>query len=113
MADNYGEILNNLFAVIKSRRTADPATSYVARQFAAGSERIAQKVGEEAVETVIAGIALDRDALVSESADLLFHLMMFWEVNGITPLDVFEELRRREGISGLDSAKAGKKPLSN
>jgi phosphoribosyl-ATP pyrophosphohydrolase len=112
MVDNYEDILQELFNVIKSRRTADRANSYVAGQFAGGPGRIGQKVGEEAVEAVIAGVTSDKDGLVSESADLLFHLMIFWEVNGVTPSDVFQELQRRKGISGLDSAKAGKRPTS-
>ena len=112
MADNYGDILQDLFKVIKSRRSADTATSYVASQFAGGCERIGQKVGEEAVEAVIAGVTSDKNGLVSESADLLYHLMIFWDINGVTPLDIFQELQRREGISGLDSRKAGKRPRS-
>jgi phosphoribosyl-ATP pyrophosphohydrolase len=106
MADNVGDILQNLFDVIKGRRMADPKKSYVAAQFAEGKERVGQKVGEEAVETVIAGVTGDRKGLICESADLLFHLMIFWEVNGVNPADVFRELQGREGVSGLDSGKA-------
>jgi phosphoribosyl-ATP pyrophosphohydrolase len=108
MADNGGDILQTLFRVIKGRRTANPNESYVAGQFAGGKERVGQKVGEEAVETVIAGVTGDKEGLVCESADLLFHLMIFWEINGVDPTDVWRELRRREGVSGLDSEKAGK-----
>ena len=110
MAENTGLVLEELFDVIRIRRSADPSTSYVAKQFAAGKERVGQKVGEEAVEAVIAGVTDDREGLISESADLLFHLMMFWAINEIKPSDVYGELKRRQGISGLDSAKAGKRP---
>mgnify|MGYP001298044766 CR=1 FL=1 len=105
MADNVGDTLENLFNVIKGRRMADPKKSYVAAQFAGGKERVGQKVGEEAVETVIAGVTGDKDGLICESADLLFHLMIFWEVNGVNPADVCRELQRRQGVSGLDSGK--------
>ena len=110
MPEKFGDILYDLFRVIKSRRGGDPKKSYVAAQFVGGKGRVGQKVGEEAVEAVIAGVTEDREGLVSESADLLFHLMIFWEINGVEPSDVLSELKRREGISGLDSAKAGKKP---
>ncbi|MEE2694632.1 MAG: phosphoribosyl-ATP diphosphatase [Pseudomonadota bacterium] len=110
MDDNTGVVLEELFDVIRARRSADPGSSYVARQFAAGKERVGQKVGEEAVEAVIAGVTEDKEGLIAESADLLFHLMIFWEINEITPSDVFVELKRRQGISGLDSRKAGRRP---
>ena len=101
-------ILDRLFAVIINRREADPETSYVAQQFQSGTSRIAQKVGEEAVETALAAVSRDKKELTSESADLLFHLMMLWADGGVTPSDVYAELIRREGVSGLDSKKAGK-----
>ena len=108
MADNVGDVLQNLFDVIKGRRMADPKESYVAAQLAGGKERVGQKVGEEAVETVIAGVTGDKDGLICESADLLFHLMIFWEVNGVNPVDVCRELQRRQGVSGLESGRARK-----
>ena len=94
-------VLERVYAVIESRRGADPETSYVAKLLGQGRQRIAQKVGEEAVETVIAAIAGDREALVRESADLLFMLMILWADMGVTPADVFAELNRREGKSGI------------
>ncbi len=94
-------VLARLFDVIESRRGGDPDTSYVARLFAKGSEKIAQKVGEEAVETVIAAVANDRDAVTREIADLLFHLMILWAVTGLHPDDIYAELARREGTSGI------------
>lgn len=102
-------VLDRLFTVIVNRREADPDKSYVARQLQAGTSRIAQKVGEEAVETALAAVSRDEKELASESADLLFHLMILWADGGLTPSDVYAELIRREGISGFDSKKAGKR----
>jgi len=103
------DVLDRLFTVIVNRREADPDTSYVARQLQAGTSRIAQKVGEEAVETALAAVNRDEKELASESADLLFHLMILWADGGLAPSDVYAELIRREGISGFDSKKAGKR----
>ena len=94
-------VLARLFDVIESRRGGDPDKSYVARLFAQGPEKIAQKVGEEAVETVIAAVANDRGAVARESADLLFHLMILWAATGLRPADIYAELARREGTSGI------------
>lgn len=99
--------LDHLEQVIRDRRAnADPENSYVARLFAAGRPKIAQKVGEEAVEAVIAAIQNDRDALVSESADLIFHLLILLADADRSLADVFAELARREGLSGLDEKAA-------
>ena len=108
MADPGGVILDRLFSVILSRRGDDPEESYVAQQFQSGTSRIAQKVGEEAIETVLAALGNDKNDLISESADLLFHLMVLWADRGLAPSDIYAELSRREGISGLDAKKAGK-----
>ena len=108
MADPSGVILDQLFSVILSRRGHDPEQSYVAQQFKSGTSRIAQKVGEEAIETVLAALSNDKNELISESADLLFHLMVLWADRGLAPSDIYAELSRREGISGLDAKKAGK-----
>lgn len=102
------EFLGRLFEVIQSRKLAGAESSYVASLFAKGMPKIAQKVGEEAVETVIAAMGEGRAALVSESADLLFHLMILWAQAGITPEDVLGELKRREGVSGLEEKAARK-----
>ncbi len=93
--------LERLAAIIASRRAADPAESYVAKLMLKGRAKIAQKVGEEAVETVIAAAAGDRAGIVSESADLLFHLSVLWAEAGISPADIDAELARREGVSGI------------
>lgn len=93
--------LSTLEQTIRQRRSADPTTSYVATIAARGRAKIAQKVGEEAVETVIAAMANDRDGAIGESADLLFHLMMLLADLDI-PFDaVLDELDRREGVSGI------------
>ena len=108
MADPLGEALERLWRVIESRRGADPATSYTAKLFARGTPKIAQKLGEEAVEAVIEGVRGDSAALVGESADLLYHLLVLWAATGIAPVDIAAELERREGVSGI-SEKKGRK----
>lgn len=95
------EVLERLFATIDGRRGADADSSYTARLFAAGRAKIAAKVGEEAAETVIAGVSESPERLTSESADLVYHLMVLWADAGVTPADVFDELERREGTSGI------------
>ena len=99
-------ILGRLYAVIEARKDADPETSYTARLFARGPEKIAQKLGEEAVETVIAAAAGRRGEIVTESADLLFHLLVAWAGAGIAPGEVWAELARREGVSGIAEKRA-------
>lgn len=101
--------LFDLERTIRQRREADPSTSYVAKLTAKGRGKIAQKVGEEAVETVIAAMASDRDGAVSESADLLFHLLVLLADLDIPLDDVLDELDRREGLSGI-AEKASRKP---
>jgi phosphoribosyl-ATP pyrophosphohydrolase len=108
MADQLGDALERLWRVILSRRGADPETSYTARLFARGTAKIAQKLGEEAVEAVIEGVKGDRAALVGESADLLYHLFVLWAALGVSPADVAGELARREGTSGIAEKKGRK-----
>ncbi len=108
MADPLGEALERLWRVIESRRGADPATSYTAKLFARGNAKIAQKLGEEAVEAVIEGVKGDRAALVGESADLFYHLLVLWAAVGVSPADVAGELARREGTSGIAEKKGRK-----
>lgn len=93
--------LARLEATIAARRGADPSSSYVAKLHARGTGKIAQKLGEEAVETVIAALTEDRSALVGEAADLLFHLMVLLGDKGIPFAEVLAELDRREGTSGI------------
>ena len=102
MAPQLGPQLDRLWRVIASRRGADPETSYTARLLARGPAKIAQKLGEEAVEAVIEGAKADAPALVAESADLLYHLLVLWAALGISPVDVAAELARREGTSGIE-----------
>lgn len=94
------DALEQLYATILARRAAGAEDSYVARMAAKGRAKIAQKVGEEALETALAAVG-EPDAVVAESADLLFHLLMLWADCGFTPADVVAELARREGRSGL------------
>jgi len=102
-----GSTLDRLYAVIASRRGADPATSYTARLLGEGTPAIAQKVGEEAVETVIAALVGDR--VVDESADLLYHLLVLWVDRGIAATAVWQALERRSGTSGLAEKAARSK----
>jgi phosphoribosyl-ATP pyrophosphohydrolase len=106
MATELGPTLDRLWQTIQSRRNADPETSYTARLFARGRAKIAQKLGEEAVEAVIEGIGDDPAALVGESADLLYHLLVLWAAAGVTPADIAAELARRENTSGLKAKGA-------
>lgn len=94
------ELLQRLEAAIVARRGASPDSSYVASLFAKGREKIAQKVGEEATETVIAALSGDPTNLTVEAADLLFHLMILLADGGLSIDDVLDELHRREGVSG-------------
>ena len=100
-AMSQSDSLARLEAVIASRRGADPATSYVAKLHAKGLGKIAQKLGEEATETIIAALTEDRQALVGEAADLLFHLIVLLGAKNVPLADVLAELERREGTSGI------------
>lgn len=96
------EIIKELFEIIKSRKGADPESSYVASLYVKGTAKIAQKVGEEAVETCIEAIQGDKEKLAEESADLLFHLMILWADQGLIPDDITTILKSRLGTSGHD-----------
>jgi phosphoribosyl-ATP pyrophosphohydrolase len=100
-------VLEDLYRVILSRRGGDPAQSHTARLFAKGKKKIAQKVGEEAVEVVIDGVRGDREGVIAESGDLLYHLLVLWAALDVKPEEVWAALRAREGISGL-AEKAGR-----
>ncbi len=106
MAEDF---ITTLESVIRSRQGADPTTSYTARLFAAGRAKIAQKVGEEAVETVIASLGDDKPALIGEATDLMFHLLVLLADAGLSLDDIRAEMARREGVSGIDE-KAGRTP---
>lgn len=100
--------LERLEAVIRARKGADPASSYVASLFSKGTAKIAQKVGEEATETIIAALRESPEKLTSEAADLLFHLAILLADANLGLDDVLRELERREGVSGIQE-KAGRK----
>ena len=94
-------VLDRLWAVIESRRNADPAVSHSARLLSRGTAKVAQKFGEEAVECLIEAVSGNRDALVAESADVLYHLIVMWVNAGVRTEEVWAELQRREGVSGV------------
>lgn len=96
------DTLPRLERIIAERRKADPQASYVAQLHARGLPVIARKVGEEAVEAAVAALAGEREELVGEAADLIFHLMVLLSAKGIPLGEVLTELDRREGVSGLD-----------
>jgi phosphoribosyl-ATP pyrophosphohydrolase len=93
--------LSRLSATIAARRDADPATSWVARLHAGGVPLIARKLGEEAVEAVVAALAGSREELIGEAADTLFHLLVLLDAKGVPLAEVLAELERREGVSGI------------
>jgi phosphoribosyl-ATP pyrophosphohydrolase len=107
-------VLDRLWSVVMSRRTANPAASHSARLLARGTAKVAQKFGEEAVECLIEAVAGNRDAVVAESADVLYHLIVLWVASDIRPEEVWEELKRREGISGIaeKAARARNLPIA-
>lgn len=93
-------IFDELFNTIRARKGADPQESYTASLFEKGRGKIAQKVGEEAVETCIEALQDDKQKIAAESADLLFHLMILWADAGLSPDDIFKILKDRQGTSG-------------
>lgn len=96
-----GACLDRLYNIIKSRHGADPDSSYTAKLFHRGRAKIAQKLGEEAVETVIEAVRNDRDMLIGESADLLYHLLVLWADCQVRPEEVWAKLAARDGVSGV------------
>jgi phosphoribosyl-ATP pyrophosphohydrolase len=100
--------IDQLFQRVSSRKGEDPTTSYTAKLLKAGRLKCAKKLGEEAIETSLAAVAEDKAALMNESADLLYHLMVLWTACGLEPKDVYDALAKREAQSGLDE-KASRK----
>ncbi|MBM3942270.1 MAG: bifunctional phosphoribosyl-AMP cyclohydrolase/phosphoribosyl-ATP diphosphatase HisIE [SAR202 cluster bacterium] len=94
-AEGGPRILDELFALIKDRQQARPEGSYTTRLFNEGTARIAQKVIEEAGETAIAAVQADKESLPKEVADLLYHTLVLLAASGMTPQEVWQELRRR------------------
>ena len=103
----FSEVLNRLAATIASRQGADPSASYTA-QLLADPSRAAKKLGEEAVETVIAAASGDKDAIAAESADLIYHWLVLLAASGVSLDAVADKLAAREGRSGLEE-KASRK----
>ncbi|WP_298015715.1 phosphoribosyl-ATP diphosphatase [uncultured Parasphingopyxis sp.] len=95
------DVLARLEQLIADRRDGDPESSYVAKLFSKGRPKIAQKLGEEATEAVIAALTEDDQAFTGEAADLLFHLLVLCADRGVAFADVLAELERREGVSGI------------
>ncbi len=105
-------ILDRLWQTVESRRLAgDAVTSHSARLLARGTAKVAQKLGEEAVECVIEATQGNRKETILESADLLYHLLVVWVDAGIAPAEVWQELTRREGISGIAEKAARPKGI--
>ncbi len=105
-----GRVLDALFAVIELRKGGDPEVSYTAKLLAGGPKAAAAKVSEEAAETVIAGVSEDATRLASESADLLYHLLVLWAARGLAPEVVWATLAARRGTSGLAEKAARGEP---
>ena len=102
------DIIDRLFALIDSRKGGDPKASYVAKLHGKGVRKIAEKMGEEAIETVAAAVAGDKGEIAEEAADLVFHLLVLLSAAGVTLDDVRTELSRREGKSGIEEKKSRK-----
>lgn len=95
------DVLARLGELLEQRKTADPASSYVAKLYAKGLDSILKKIGEEATETVIAAKGGKRDEVIYETADLWFHTMVMLSYANIKPQEILDELARREGLSGI------------
>ncbi len=108
MKPGLNETLERLAATIEERRGANADQSYVARLLAGGDDAILKKIGEEATETILASKSGDKLDIVRETADLWFHCLILLAHHGLGPVDVLTELRRREGISGIDEKAARK-----
>lgn len=100
------DILQKLEATIRARADADPDQSYVASLRSKGRAKMAEKLGEEAVEAVIAAVQDDAEAMTGEAADVIFHLLVLLSDMDLSITDVLAELGRREGLSGLDEKAA-------
>jgi phosphoribosyl-ATP pyrophosphohydrolase len=103
-------VLDRLWGTVLSRKDSDPALSHSARLLSRGTAKIAQKFGEEAVECLIEAVGGHRTALIGESADVLYHLLVLWVDAGLRPEQIWSELARREGMSGI-TEKASRQPL--
>ena len=100
--NQFSEVLARLQATIEARKGADPASSYTAKLLAGGAPLAAKKFGEEAIETVIAAIQSDKDAVAAESADVLYHWLVLLAATGVSLDEVAAKLEAREGTSGIE-----------
>lgn len=101
MADHGLDILGELASAIASRKGASPEDSYTAKLLSQGVEKCAKKLGEEAVETALASVLGDKKHIASETADLIYHLLVLLEASDVRLADVMAELARRQGTSGI------------
>ena len=99
-------VLENLFAELTGRKSADPGSSYTAQLLSDAPARPGRKLAEEAVETLIAALQDDRDAIIQESADVLYHLLVVLVGAGVDLSEVLAELEKRQGVSGLEEKAA-------
>jgi phosphoribosyl-ATP pyrophosphohydrolase len=106
MMHNTHDVLHRLSETLAARRHADPESSYTAQLFAKGPDSILKKIGEECAELIMAGKEGNKLHVVWESTDVLYHVMVLLAFNGLSIDDVLQEMRRREGISGVDEKKA-------
>lgn len=104
----FSEVMDRLAATIEARKGADPASSWTAKLLSEGPERCAKKLGEEALETVIAAVSGDKDAVAAESADLIYHWLVLLAASGVSLDQVAAKLQAREGRSGIEE-KASRK----
>ena len=96
------QALERLQATIGARRNADPSGSYTAALLSSGLPHVARKLGEEAVETIVAAMGGDRDAVAAQSADLIYHWLVLLAATGVSTEEVAAKLEAREGRSGLE-----------
>jgi phosphoribosyl-ATP pyrophosphohydrolase len=107
-----GDSITRLYQAVLACRHDDPSTSRTARLLRSGRSKMGKKLAEEAVEVVIDAMHGDRDAVVKESADLIYNLIVIWVASGIRPEDVWKEMDRRERLLGI-AEKVPKKPLED
>lgn len=101
MSEEYRDILDALYQVILDRRARPDEKSYTASLYAKGLDKILGKIGEEATELAVAGKGGDKGEIVGEAADVIYHMLVLLAYYGIEPEQIYAELRRRFGISGL------------
>jgi phosphoribosyl-ATP pyrophosphohydrolase len=109
MSQDTSNVLKELAAILEARKAESPESSYVASLYAK-PDKMLEKIGEEAVETIIAAKNNDREQIIYETADLWFHSMVMLAQKGLSPDDILIELARRFGVSGHDEKAARKKP---